>query len=106
MKLSNWPVVDENGKLDLRGALRDPKTGHIYATRSYIRESREGEVPYYRFLDGEYAGQVYTEDGKRHPEREESQEVKNVETERTATSDRVSGNRKESGTRSTNQPTA
>jgi hypothetical protein len=105
---TEWSLLDENGKLDLRTSLRDPKTGQIYASRNYVRISNEGEVAYYKFIDGEYAGQVYTEDGVRHPEKEDKpqKEVANVETERTGTTNGLSGNGKRSGSNATVQPTA
>lgn len=89
-----WPILDEyTGRLDLRTALRDPKTGAIVAVRNYIRECKDGEFVLYRFIDGEFAGQVYTEEGTRHEKYEQNEKVDiNVKTERTNSKVGVQGN--------------
>lgn len=89
-----WPILDEHtGKLDLRTALRDPKTGEIIAVRNHIRECKDGEFILYRFTDGEFAGQVYTEEGTRHEKYEQNEKVEtNVKTERHSSKVGVQGN--------------
>lgn len=89
-----WPILDEHtGKLDLRTALRDPKTGAIVAVRNHVRECKDGEFVLYRFIDGEFAGQVYTEEGTRHEKYEQNEKVEtNVKTERPNSKVSVQGN--------------
>ena len=89
-----WPIIDEyTGKLDLRTAIRDPKTGQIIAVRNHVRECKDGEFVLYRFTDGEYAGQVYTEEGTRHEKYEQNEKVEtNVKTERNSSKVVVQGN--------------
>ena len=88
-----WPIVNEDtGTLDLRTALRDPKTGQIIASRNHVRECKDGEFVLYRFTDGEFAGQVYTEEGVRREQYEQKEKVEtNVKAERTGSKVGVQG---------------